>query len=41
MVDPVVCCVVCWKSNKPKQKIDGMEIFAEERVEQAVEYYLG
>ena len=29
------------KANKPKQKIDGMEIFAVERVEQAVEYCRG
>ena len=26
------------KANKPKQKIDGMEIIAVERVEQAVAY---
>ena len=26
------------KANKPKQKIEGLEIFAVERVEQAVEY---
>ena len=26
------------KANKPKQKIEGIEIFAVERVEQAVKY---
>ena len=29
------------KANKPKQKIERMEIFAVERVEQAVEYCRG
>ena len=29
------------KANKPKQKIVGLEIFAVERVEQAVEYCRG
>ena len=29
------------KANKPKQKIEGLEIFAVERVEQAVEYCRG
>ena len=29
------------KANKAKQKIEGLEIFAVERVEQAVEYCRG